>query len=103
MGTPKKHRASDKTLQQVKLAEEEEEEEEEEEHPDLIAAYDDVSGSPLDPEKVYAARMEKIEFIRGMGLYDKVPIEECWRNTGKGPITTKWIDINKGDERAPNY
>ena len=88
--------ASKHVLQQVKLAEEEE-------HPDLVPAFDDVSGAPLDPEKVHAARMEEIEFIRGIGLYDKVPIEECWRNTGKGPITTKWIDINKGDGRKTKY
>ena len=87
---------SEAMLNQVELAEEED-------HPDLISAYDDVSGAPLDPEKVYEARMEEVNFTRGMGLYDKVPIDECWQNTGKGPISTKWIDINKGDDKVPNY
>ena len=45
--------------------------------------------------------MEELEFTRGMQLYDKVPIEECWRNTGKDPIFAKWIDINQGDDKAP--
>ncbi len=22
--------------------------------------------------------------------------EECWRNTGRDPTTTKWVDANKG-------
>merc|ERR1711938_185593 len=38
-----------------------------------------------------------------MGLYDKVPIAECYEKTGKGPISTKWIDINKGDQTVPKY
>ena len=38
-----------------------------------------------------------------MKVYTKVPVEECWANTGKAPIATRWIDINKGDENEPNY
>ena len=87
---------SDKLLSQINLAEEPD-------HPELGEAFDDVSGAPLDPNKVFEARMEEVEFIRGMGLYDKVPVEECWKNTCKGPISTTWIDINKGDDKAPNY
>ena len=52
---------------------------------------------------VYKARVEEVEYIRNMKLYDKVPKDECWRVTGKGPISTKWIDINKGDDTRPNY
>jgi hypothetical protein len=32
-----------------------------------------------------------------------VPIEECWANTGKEPIGTRWVDVNKGDEANPEY
>ena len=35
--------------------------------------------------------------------YDKVPIDECWRVSGKGPIGSRWIDINKGDDENPEY
>ena len=38
-----------------------------------------------------------------MQLYDKVPVEECMRMTGRKPISTRWIDINKGDVSNPNY
>ena len=36
-------------------------------------------------------------------VYIKIPIEECWRVTGRGPIGTKWIDNNKGDKVHPEY
>ena len=36
-------------------------------------------------------------------VYFKVPIAECLRMTGKQPIGSKWIDINKGDAKVPNY
>ena len=37
------------------------------------------------------------------GVYTKVSEKECWRVTGKGPIGTRWVDINKGDEDRPEY
>lgn len=86
----------DEIIQQVKLAEDED-------HPELVDAYDDVSGVPLDPDMLYNARMEEVEFTRGTKLYDNVHIEDCWQNTREGPISTKWIDINKGDGKCSNY
>ena len=38
-----------------------------------------------------------------MNLYTKVPIQQCYERTGKAPISTRWIDINKGDQENPNY
>ena len=38
-----------------------------------------------------------------MEVYEKVPIEEAWKEIGKGPIAVRWVDINKGDEARPNY
>ena len=58
---------SEAVKQQTKLAEEPDD-------PELVAAFDDVSGAPLDPAKVYEARMEEVAFTRGMKLYDKVPV-----------------------------
>ena len=76
---------------------------EEEEGEQLYEAFDDVFGAMLDLKKVQRARMEEVEYVRTMRLYDKVPITECRRRTGKDPITVRWIDINKGDENQPNY
>ena len=66
-------------------------------------AWDDVNGSPLDPDMVRAARMEEIQFYRRMGVYVKVPLEECYQQTGRAPVGVKWVDHNKGDRERPNY
>ena len=44
-----------------------------------------------------------IEYFRQMGVYAKVDVNECWRETGKVPIAVQWVDINKGDSTNPNY
>ena len=36
-------------------------------------------------------------------VYEKVPTEECWRETGAAPIGTRWVDVNKGDDGKPEY
>ena len=41
--------------------------------------------------------------FRKHNVYSKVPIAECVRMTGKQPIGGKWINISKGDAKAPNY
>ena len=70
---------------------------------DAEQAWDDVTGAELNPSMVKEARREEVEYIRKMGLYTKVPVSECWRNTGGKPIQVRWIDINKGDIKHPNY
>ena len=37
------------------------------------------------------------------GVYVKVPLGECWKETGRQPIGKRWVDINKGDEDNPEY
>ena len=64
---------------------------------------DDVSGQPLVRELVQSARKEEMVEFEQHGVYTKVPISECIRVTGKRPIGSKWIDINKGDVSNPNY
>ena len=34
--------------------------------------------------------------MKSLGVWEEVSREECWRNTGREPITTKWVDVNKG-------
>ena len=60
-------------------------------------------GAELDLKKMKEAREEEMEYVRKMHLYDKVPISECRRATGRMQITVRWIDINKGDGDIPNY
>ena len=70
---------------------------------DGTIATDDQTGAPLKPALTKQARCEEIVYFKEMKVYTKVPVEECWANTGKAPIATRWIDINKGDENEPNY
>lgn len=76
---------------------------EEDNEEELQTAWDDVSGAALDPKMVRSARQDEIDYVKSMNLYTKVPIGECKRETGKCPITVRWIDINKGDTESPNY
>ena len=66
-------------------------------------AWDDVYGSPLKQQEIIKARQEEIEYVNKMKLYEKVPTSEAYPQTGKGPISVRWIDINKGDNENPNY
>ena len=36
-------------------------------------------------------------------VYLPVPIEQCFEETGKPPIKTRWLDTNKGDPSHPNF
>ena len=47
-----------------------------------------------------AARREEIEFTNNE-LYKLSDVKESWEVTGKGPTTTKWVDVNKGSEDLP--
>ena len=52
-------------------------EEEEEEDDEYLGAWDDVSGSPLDPKEVQRARQEEIDCVHKMNFYPKVPIKDA--------------------------
>lgn len=86
--------ASKQAQQQYKTIEEEQDEE-------LDVVWDDVSGAILDPKEVRRAREEEIKYVRDMGLHEKVPINECYMETGKAPISIRSIVINNGDESNP--
>ena len=65
-------------------------------------AWNDVSGGELDPLLTLKAREEEMEQFRKHEVYEKVREDVCWAVTGKGPIGSRWIDINKGDESNPD-
>ena len=62
-----------------------------------------MSGERLDPEGVRKAREEEMQEVYKHDLYNKVKIEECRNETGRDPIGTRWVDINKGDNQNPEY
>ena len=62
---------------------------------------DSVTGKMLSSKLVEAARREEIEFIEAIPVYDMVDESEAWERTGKGPVSGKWVDVNKGKDRSP--
>ena len=64
---------------------------------------DDVHGTPLRSDLVREARAEELRWIRKAGIYSRVPLRQCYERTGKAPLDTRWIDVNKSDNRRPAY
>ena len=63
-------------------------------------AYDDVTGSCLDPSLLRKACEVEMEYFRSMGVYEKVHKSLA---IGHKVIKTRWIDVNKGDTASPEY
>ena len=70
---------------------------------DYAEYWDDLSGASLDPNLVHQAKVEELHEFKKHNVYGKVPLKECWDNTGKGPIGIRWVLVNKGDEAKPEY
>ena len=62
--------------------------------PEDMCYRDDLSGKQLPEGLVQEARGEEIEFIDKIVLWDVVP-----RPAGVHVIDTRWVDVNKGDEK----
>ena len=72
---------------------------------DLYREYDfveDTSGRVLDHKLAVEARKLEMEFFRKMKVYDEVPRASAAAD-GCKVISTRWVDINKGDQKSPNY
>ncbi len=65
--------------------------------------YDASSGEASDEELVQKTRMIEMETSKKTGVYAKVPLEDCWKDTGKKPLGVKRADVNKGDAKHPEY
>ena len=37
-----------------------------------------------------------------MGVYEYDTVDNCWLLTGRGPLGTRWVDTNKGDNENPD-
>ena len=68
----------------------------------LEEAWDDVKGGALKVEDVKGARKEEVGYMVKRRVWVEVPVGDCWRRTGKAPISTRWVDTNKGSEEAPD-
>ena len=73
-----------------------------EEEDECYAQYfDEKTGMDLPAKMVEEAATEEVSFMHGIGLYDYAPLAECYANTGKGSVSTKWVRTNKGTEVEP--
>ena len=62
-------------------------------------AVDDRNGELLDVKMVKEARNEEVKFMEGLGVWERSSLEECRRLTGEDPVSTRWVDIDKGRDR----
>ena len=67
-----------------------------------LAAWDDISAAPLDPEMVKAARQLEIRYAEQKPVWEKIP-RAVAKQKGWKVVKSRWIDINKGDDKTPNY
>ena len=71
--------------------------------PEFVEEFrDNRTGEYLDPELVAKARSEEVEFPAKIGLYQEVGITECLEMTGRPPISTRWVDVNRGSTESTN-
>ena len=64
--------------------------------------WEDAKGGWLDPVLVRKAREEEMQYVKKHAVCEKVPMSQCWKETGKNPIKTGWADTNKGTSECPN-
>ena len=59
----------------------------------------------VEVEQHWMEEVEKqwMEEVEKHGVYEKVPVEELYNETGKAPIGTRWVDTNKGGLHDPLY
>ena len=63
---------------------------------------DDRTGLELDENLTRQAEAEEMAFMQKIQLYDVVDTNECWTQTGKPPVTTKWVRVNRGTSAEPD-
>jgi hypothetical protein len=62
---------------------------------------DAITHEELPEELTAASRAEELTFMREWDVLDVVPRSECWKATGKAPLQSKWVGVNKGDFARP--
>ena len=64
---------------------------------------DDLTGQVLKGNLVQEARLKELTYFAAIVVWKEVPRSRAREETGKPPITTRWVDVNKGDGEHPNY
>jgi hypothetical protein len=64
--------------------------------------HDDRTGKTLNAKLVEIAEREEIDFMEKLGVGVESTLDECWSMTGKPPVSTKFVRVNKGGDEAPD-
>ncbi len=64
---------------------------------------DDLTGQVLRDDLVREARAKELAYFTAKGVWQKVSRAKARAQSGKSPISVRWVDVNKGDEILPNY
>ena len=48
------------------------------------------------------AHLKELDYFGAKKVWEKRPLGEARRMTGKPPISVRWVDVNKGDNQVPN-
>ena len=64
--------------------------------------YDDRNGDVLDAGLVVKAEKEEIQFMKDFGAGEECAVQDCWKDTGKPPISTKFVRVDKGSMVQPD-
>ena len=63
---------------------------------------DDLGGQVLTFSLVEEARAAELLYFHSKGVWLKVPKSSARAQTGRPPVTVRWVDVNKGDGQNPN-
>ncbi len=58
---------------------------------------DEKTGEGLDQNLVAKAQMEEVTYMEEIEMHEERSVEECQKRTGKPPVSTKWVNTNKGE------
>ena len=61
------------------------------------------TGLPLNPEMVKKARELEMQYMDELHVLEHSDRDTCMAKTGRPPIRTDWVDIDKGESSRPNY
>ena len=61
--------------------------------------FNEPEGPPeIDEEELQRARTEEVSFMKKLGVWEPSSLEECLQMTGRPPVSTRWVDVDKGRE-----
>ena len=64
--------------------------------------YDDITGQVLDPALVRAARAKELEYFESKHVWELTELNKAMKNSGRKPISVRWVDVNNGDDEHPS-